>query len=167
MRFKSVPPPPDSLVFLERAQAAVPLVPEEEESCCVRLASRLEEVNRDEARSWLAFMRALGLAEAGNLGYVRTRRSVDPDTLRTPFVERIFGAREVLDHLETTGSSTADEAFEAIEAVIPQWERHRNPGTWATEWRDRVEYLLEWAALFELVDASGPRYSRRYPSDDW
>lgn len=151
MRFKSIPPAPDSLTFLEEASQAVPLVPEPEESCCVRLASRLEPVNKDEARTWLAFLRALDLAEEGKLGYVRTGMPIEVAVLAEAFVARVFGVREVLSHLEEAGPADVDQIFELVRSIVPNWERHRNPGTWESTWRDRTEALLDWAVLFGLV----------------
>lgn len=159
MRTKAVPPAPDDLGFLEEAQAAVPLVPEPEESCCVRLASRLAGVNKDDARTWLAFLEALSLVEEGELGYVRTRTRPTADSLREPFRTRVFGVEEVLTHLGETGHADVDAVFNAVEDHVPQWERHRNPGSWQTIWRDRVADLLEWARLFGLVTTADGSYT--------
>lgn len=158
MRTKAIPPAPDDLDELVAVQAAIPLVPEPHESCCVRLAQRVEGIDKDSARTWIAFMAALGLVESGELGYVRTDRDVSASTLRDPFCERVFGVDAVLAALETADSLDADGAFDAIRDDVPQWERHRNPQTWEQSWRERVGDLLAWAALFGLVRRDGSRY---------
>lgn len=159
MRTKAVPEPPATLDGLAAAQSAVPLVPEPEESCCVRLASRLDGVNKDRARTWLAFLEALGLVEAGELGYVRTNEPVDGDGLREPFVEGVFGVSEVLAVLEADGPADADSVFEAVREHVPAWERHRSPTTWESRWRERVGHLLEWGRLFGLVVVTRTGYA--------
>ena len=158
MRTKSVPPAPDSLEFLSDAQNATPLVPEPHESCCIRLATRLEGVDKDEARSWLAFMQALGLVEEGELGYVRTSQEVSVEALQDDFRSSIFGVEELLSHLDAAGAADVDTAFETFRSHVPQWERHRNPNTWETLWRERVGHLLEWARLFDLVEHTDGGY---------
>ncbi len=158
MRIKSVPPAPDAIEVLAEVQRATPLVPEPEESCCVRVATRMERIDKDEARRWLAFMRALGLVEAGELGYVRTRMDPDPEALKAPFRSNIFGVEELLTTLEGSSSVTPEAAFEALRPSIPQWERHRNPGTWETSWQERVTEILEWSCLFGLAERTDDGY---------
>lgn len=158
MRIKSVPPAPDSIDVLAEVQRATPLVPEPEESCCVRVASRMEWIDKDEARRWLAFMRALGLVEAGELGYVRTRVTPDPATLKAPFRSNIFGVEEIRTALKGSSSVTPEAAFEALRPTVPQWERHRNPGTWEYHWQERVTAILEWSCLFGLAERTDEGY---------
>lgn len=158
MRTKAIPPAPEELAHLSAVQSTIPLVPEPHESCCVRMAGRIADIDKDSARTWIAFMEALGLVETGELGYVRTDRSVEPATLRDAFRERVFGVQALLDHLEDGDPVDAEEAFLVIRDDIPQWERHRNPQTWEQEWRSRVAALLEWARLLGLVELADGGY---------
>lgn len=161
MRTKAIPPAPDSLDVLREAQTATPLVPEPHESCCLRLSSRMDGVDKDEARSWLAFMEALGLVEAGELGYVRTDQAVEEEDLREAFQATVFGADELLSSLgERSQPATLEEAFETLRAHVPQWERHHNPNTWESVWRERTADLLGWAILFGLVEQEADGFVR-------
>ncbi|WP_323190715.1 hypothetical protein [Halostella sp. PRR32] len=157
MRFKEIPAPPESLDFLAEAQRAVPLVPEPENDCCARLTDRTSVSDRETARTWLTFLRALELVEETDRGYARVRGDPDPDELAGAFRERVFGAREVLSLLGDHPLTVA-EVFEQFEPTVPQWERHRNPQTWRSQWKTRVERLLEWAALLGLAERTGSGY---------
>jgi len=159
MRFKRIPEPPDSLDALADYRRAVPLVPGSENDCCARLQRRTDVATRDAARTWLAFLRALELVEETDSGYARTRADADPAALADAFRERVLGAQEALAALDE-GPTSADAVFEAVRPAVPQWERHRNPGTWEAEWRERVERLLGWAVLLGLVDRSERGYER-------
>lgn len=164
MRLKPVPAPPvdatdgpgtDLLAFLETARLAVPLVPGSEDDCCARLMARVDEVaSRDQARTWLTFLRALGLArETASGGFVRTDAPVNRGALADAFRERVFGARELLSILAAAADEpvSAAEAFEAFEPTVPNWERHKDPGRWREVWRERVERLLDWAVLLGVA----------------
>lgn len=160
MRFKLLPAPPERLTYVETAHRAVPLVPKSEEDCCSRLAGRLD-IDRREARTWLTFLRGLRLARETDSGFARARREVDRKTLAADFVERQFGAREVLDIL--AGAETpcsASGIFEQFKEHVPTWEHHKNPGAWEDVWGDRIADLLEWAVLFGLVERTGDGYRR-------
>ncbi|WP_202614482.1 hypothetical protein [Halostella litorea] len=158
MRFKQVPAPPASLDALADYRRAVPLVPGSEDDCCARLQRRTDVATRPDARTWLTFLRALELVEETDDGYARTRRDADPTDLADAFRERVFGAREVLSALGD-GPVDAAEAFEAVRPAVPQWERHRNPGTWEADWRERVERLLAWGVLLGLAERTGEGYA--------
>lgn len=162
MRFKAVPPPPETLDGLEAAWKAIPLVPEGEAGCCQRLASRIERVDLDEARQWVAMMRALDIVERTETGYVRVRPLPEATVLGTRFRENVFGVDEIISHLAESGPASPEDCFEAIEEVIPQWERNRNPGTWRTVWARRVQYVLDWGVLFGnfAQDQAGYRPAR-------
>ena len=151
MRFKPVPEPPDSLDGLDRACRAVPLVPEPEDDCCARLADRLE-FPREEARTWLAFLRALGLVESGERGYHRVRdASRDPASLADAFERRVYGAREVLAALREADEPLDADEVAARAGLLPRWERERHGETDAKR-RERAQRLLGWLALFGRVD---------------
>ncbi|WP_423750662.1 hypothetical protein [Salinirarus marinus] len=161
MRFKLVPKPPDSLEFVADAQRAVPLIPDTEDDCCARLMRRLDFPSRDIARTWLTFLRALRLAEETESGFRRT--DVDPtrEAVREAFVDRVFGASEVLDALEADGALSADEAFERFKERVPTWEHYKNPTEWEDVWRERVERVLDWLTLLGAVERTADGRYRR------
>ncbi len=151
MRLKPIPEAPNDLEVVERAQRAVPLVPGSEDDCCARLLRRIDLESRDEARTWLTFLRTLGLVEKGTNGFTRTRTDVERDPLASAFRERVFGAREVLDAMAAAdGPLAPDGAFEAVEPAIPEWERNKN--AWQRTWRERARRLLAWTALLGLAE---------------
>ena len=159
MRFKVVPPAPDSLDGLETARRAVPLVPRSENDCCARVMDRAGVPARDEAKEWLTFMRALGLVSRSERGYHRTREPVERDRLARAFRERVYGADDLLSALSDEPASV-DEAFERFVDSVPDWERSRH-ADWKRAWRERVERMLDWAVLFGLAGRGGGGYVRR------
>ncbi|USZ67577.1 hypothetical protein NGM10_12670 [Halorussus salilacus] len=159
MRFKLVPEPPESLDFVATAQKAVPLVPGSEDDCCARMLDRTDLTSRDEARTWLTFLRALGLAEETDSGFARVRADPEPASLRERFREGVFGVPALLEILdESDGPVSVDEAFGAFRDEVPTWEHHKNPNSWETIWRERVEYLLDWATLLGLAEKTEDGY---------
>lgn len=153
MKFKLVPEPPSDLSVVADVQRAVPLVPGSEDDCCARITQRTGIEPRDAARTWLTFLRALGLAEETTTGFARTRRDPDPEVLADAFRDRVFGADAVLDALaDADGPLSAEETFERVADEVPTWERHKNPNSWQEVWRRRVERLLEWATLLGLAE---------------
>jgi len=160
MKFKLVPEPPEDLGFVADAQRAVPLVPGTEDDCCARMLDRTDLTSRDHARTWLTFLRALGLAEETTSGFTRTRRDPDPEYLRERFREHVFGVPTLLEILNGAAEPiSAGEAFEAFSDEVPTWEHHKNPNSWEEIWCERVENLLEWAVLLELVAAVDGKYA--------
>ena len=162
MQFKLVPEPPESLDFVAEAQRAVPLVPGSEDDCCARLLDRTDLPSRDSARTWLTFLRALGLAEETSSGFARVRRDPDPEYLGEQFRENVFGVPALLETLsEAAEPLSADEAFAEFRDEVPTWEHHKNPNSWEEIWGERVEYLLDWAALLGLAEAVDETYVAR------
>lgn len=141
-------------------RAALPLVPGAVEDCCARVVARTAVPSRDEARRWLTFLRALGLATETDAGFARTRENKDREALAGAFRERVFGAREVLDAL-AAAEEPLDEAavFERVEAQVPAWERARHDD-WQRRWRERVARLLAWADLLGLATRTAEGYRR-------
>lgn len=159
MRFKLVPEPPATVEFVADARRAVPLVPGTEDDCCARLMRRLDFPSRDVARTWLTFLRALGLVEETESGFRRT--DVDPtvERLRAALLDRVYGAEETLTTLRTADVPLdADAAFAAFRERVPVWERHKDPGRWEETWRRRVSYLLDWLALLGLAERTDAGY---------
>lgn len=157
VRFKIVPPVPDSLDALAAVRGAVPRVPKPESDCCARVIGAGVTGARDEVSEWLTFARALGLVAESERGYRRADR-FDPDdptdraSLRDRFRERVYAAEELLAVLAAAeGPITADAAFDRLRDRMPAWER-RHHGDAEAVWRERVERLLEWAALLGLAE---------------
>ena len=158
MRFKPVPDPPASLDAVAAARRAVPLVPDSEDDCCARLRRRRDLPDRGTARTWLAFLRALELVEETDSGYRRVRTEPTPDDLRTAFRERVFGASETLDVLESAdGPLSPGAVFDRLRGRVPTWERHRDP-QWEGRWRDRTERILDWFVLLEIAERADGGY---------
>jgi hypothetical protein len=151
VKFKIVPAP-RSRGFVGEAQQALPLVPGSENDCCARLVDRTDLDVRDEAREWITFLRALGLAEETGSGYRRLRRDPAPDDLAAAFRERIFGAEAVLAVLDAADEPLDAEAvYERFREEVPNWERYRR-ADWDEEWRERVDRLLGWTVVFDLAE---------------
>jgi len=161
VRFKPVPPAPDEFASVARVQKAVPLVPGTESDCCARLVDRLDLSDRDVARTWLTFLRALELAEETPSGYRRTDAGPTVERCRAALLDRVFAAAAVHDALASEGPLTADAAFEAVRERVPRWERHRNT-EWTTVWRERVERLLDWLVLLDAAERVEADCDARY-----
>lgn len=161
MKLKPVPAAPDSLDAVADVQRAVPLVPGSEADCCARVMDRTHVGERDEARTWLTFLRALELARETDAGFVRERRKPEKSAIAAAFREHVFAAEDVLDALaDADGPLAADEVFERVEPTIPQWEREKDPGGWRDTWRERVRRLLDWAVLLGLAERVDDGYRR-------
>lgn len=159
MKFKPVPEPPESLDFVAEVHRAVPLVPDTSESCCARVMARTGVPSEDEARRWLTFLRALGLARETERGFTRERREFDPEDVAERFEAHVFGAEDVLAILaDADDPLDADAVFAAFREVVPNWERHHEPDSWEDDWRERVERILAWAALVGLAERAEGGY---------
>lgn len=160
MKFKVLPDPPESLSAIEERHAAVPLVPEDERTCCMRLVSTTDVDSQDHAKEWLTFFRALELVSKTDDGYRRRRVEPDPEAMRRAFRDRIYLVEDVL---ETVGSATEpldeDEVFDRLADRLPPWERLRHTDPEAV-WREQVRRILEWAVLFDLLEPSSAGYAR-------
>ncbi|SDZ94054.1 hypothetical protein SAMN04488065_1336 [Haloplanus vescus] len=150
MKFKPVPPAPDEFEFVARAQGAVPRVPDSEADCCARLVDRLDLSTRDDARTWLTFLRALELVTETPTGYRRTETEPTVPDCRAAFLDRVFVASAVHDALAAE-PQTPESAFAAVRERVPTWERHRDP-SWEATWRERIARLLDWLVLFEAAE---------------
>ncbi|MEF8776559.1 MAG: hypothetical protein V5A43_08680 [Haloarculaceae archaeon] len=157
MRYKVVPPVRD-LAFLREVAGALPLVPGTVDDCCARIVDRTDVPARDDAREWLTFCQALGLAAETDRGFHRVREEPDEAAIADAFREQIFGAREVLAAVEDGEGTTAEAGFQALRDEIPQWERSRGED-WEATWRERIGRLLGWAVVLGLL--------KREDDDSW
>jgi len=158
VKFKILPASPDSLETVADVQAAVPLVPDGESSCCARLIRRTGVASQDAATEWLTFLRALDLVEETEGRYRRLPHEADPERLRAAFRDRVYLAEEVLAVLSAADDPiVAGEVFARLADRVPQWERHRHEDA-ADVWRERVRRLLEWAVVLELAERAEDGY---------
>ena len=164
MRFKHVPNPPATVSFVREAQAAVPLVPGSEDDCCARLVRRCGFDSRDDARTWLTFLRAVGLARETDAGFERLRTEPTAEYLRTAVLDGVYGAREVADALLDARRGDGDAAvspaaaFDRLADRIPGWERNRTTD-WEAVWRERTGRTLDWFVLLGLATESDGAYA--------
>jgi hypothetical protein len=158
MKFKVLPEPVESVETVAEMQAAVPLVPDEETSCCARVIQRTGVGSQDRAKEWLTFLRALRLVEEDDGKYHRLQRDADPDDLREAFLERVYLAEGVVDLLEAAEDSLdRDAVFDRLTDRLPQWERLRHTDPEAV-WHERTYRILEWAVVFGLAERADGGY---------
>jgi hypothetical protein len=158
VKFKVLPAPVESVEAVVDMQAAVPLVPDEETSCCARLMQRTDVSAQDRAKEWLTFLRALRLVEEDGGKYHRLQREADSDALRQAFLERIYLAEDVTELLKAADEPLdLDAVFERLTDRLPQWEqlRHTDP---EAVWRERVYRILEWAVTFGFAERADGGY---------
>ena len=157
MRYKVIPGPANG-DLLCAVRDAVPLVPGSVGDCCTRIRDRTAVSSREEAREWLTFCQALGLVDETDRGYHRVRDPPGGEALAVAFEEGVFGAREVVDSLDSAdGPLDATDAFEAVRDSVPRWERDRSPD-WESEWRGRVRRLLEWGVVVGHLERTDEGY---------
>ncbi len=158
MRYKVVPAPADRALLAD-VYDALPLVPGSVEDCCTRVRDRTSVSSRDEAREWLTFATALGLATETERGYHRVRDPPDDDALADNFRERVFSVEEVLTALgDADGPLDVSAVFESVSDIVPRWERNRY-ADWEAEWTDRIGLLLSWGEVFGLVTRDDGGYA--------
>jgi hypothetical protein len=162
MRYKTAPGPVElvDLDTLGAVHAALPLVPGDVDDCCARVVDRTAVPNRDDAREWITFLQALGLAEETPRGYRRVRADLD-ERAGSEFADRfergVFGVPALLAALDDADSLPVQTAFERFRTRVPAWERDRH-ADWEGVWSERVRRLLAWCAVFGLATRDGDRY---------
>jgi hypothetical protein len=165
VRYKIVPPARD-VAFLRSVGDALPRVPNSVEDCCTRIRDRTALQSRDVAREYLTFCQALGIAAETEGDFYRAPATPSDDELATAFEENVLGVRELLTTLadrSRNGATSVDTLFEdAVEPLVPRWERNR-ASDWAATWRERTDRLCEWAVVFDLVERGDGGY--RLPPD--
>jgi hypothetical protein len=158
MRIKVVPAPADRALLTD-VHEALPLVPGSVEDCCTRIRDRTSVPSRDEAREWLTFAEAVGLAADTDRGFHRVRDPPDEDALAAAFAANVFPVEEVLDAL-AAGEEPLEAAavFKSVRKGVPKWERDRY-ADWESEWEERIALVLEWCAAFGLAEGVDGEYS--------
>ncbi|GAB6879903.1 hypothetical protein JCM17823_21770 [Halorubrum gandharaense] len=154
MRIKPVPEPPDDLDALREVRRAVPLIPGSTDDCCARLRNRLDLPSRQAANDWLAFLRAIGLAEETPRGFVRGGGEVTAERVREGLLSGVLLAPETHDLLSAATPEdpmTADDLFTATRESVPRHDRARD-ANWEETWRDRADRLLRWFMLVDLAE---------------
>ncbi|WP_440771457.1 hypothetical protein [Natronorubrum sp. DTA28] len=161
MQFKPVPEPPDDLESLETILKAVPTEAGVVEDCCQHLLEETRLDARNEAETWLVFLRALELVTEEPAGYRRcsSAKGGSDDTAlvlercQRAFRDRVYGANLVLEALERAeGPLTDSETFGAVRGDVPAFDREVDTGRLETHWTERIRRLLEWGILFGLVE---------------
>lgn len=186
MRFKHVPDirarglggsdgePPDAetlVAYVADVQNAVPLVPGTEDDCCARLQRRRGFPSRDVSRTWLTFLRAIDLADETDDGFRRRRTDLTVESLRSGLLDGVLGAAEIAAELIETDAERplrTDDGFDAVEDLIPRWERTRTDD-WESVWRGRVERILDWfdaLGLAERVESDEENAVGYVPTDE-
>ncbi|MFB6253504.1 MAG: hypothetical protein ABEI06_02725 [Halobacteriaceae archaeon] len=152
MKFKPIPQPPDQISTLKEAQQSIPMVPSTETNCCSRLVSVLNLSEKDVARTWLTFLRALKLVQKSNTGYTRTTHSPLSDSTRWAFITRVIGVQKMLAILWRVQDPVREEQlFSEWVDIVPEWERQKS-AHWQQTWRQRLRRIVRWATLFDLID---------------
>lgn len=149
VRYKVIPAPRTTR-FLFEVRDALPVVPGTVEDCCTRIRDRTDLPSRDDARAWLTFCQALGLASETDRGFHRVRDDPGTEELADRLVANVFPTRELLAVLEAEAPVTPPAAFDGVRGRIPRWERSRSVD-WEDEWTTRTECLLEWCVEFGLA----------------
>jgi hypothetical protein len=142
-------PPARVVDYVGDVQAAVPLVPGSETDCCARLGRRPEIPRRALSPTRTTFHRGLPIARAPDAGFRRTRREPTVSGVRAGLVEGVLGAREIAACV-SDGPTTLEDAFGAVEPLVPRWERTRTD-EWEQVWRARAARLCDWLAGLGLA----------------
>ncbi|WP_455449026.1 hypothetical protein [Natrinema thermotolerans] len=121
MRFKPVPEPPADFETLETVYRALPAAVDDVDDCCAHLVEETPPEDREEAATWLTFLRALELAveesgsfrrrETGSSGDAAEPAVLERERLGRAFRARVDGADAVCAALEDTvehGSTSPD-----------------------------------------------------------
>ncbi|OLZ40047.1 hypothetical protein A6E15_03215 [Natrinema saccharevitans] len=167
MRFKPVPEQPADLETVETVHRALPATVGEVDDCCAHLVEETALEDRDEAATWLTFLRALELAaeesgsfrrrETGSSGDAADPAALDRGRLGRAFRARVDGADAVCAALEKADEPlTVAEVADGLRDDRSSDDRRRSgrprvdPG--------RTERLLGWAVLLGLAERAGDGY---------
>jgi hypothetical protein len=164
MRFKCVPAPPATIEAVATAQQAVPLIPTTEADCFRRLVDRTDETmisDRDDARQWLPFLRALDLVDRTPSGYRRHRDELTAGESVDRLLDGVYGARELYSLLDATDRPlSVDELTDQETVDLPTWERHHHTDHDQVR-RKRQQRLVDWFVLCGAVERTPEGYRMR------
>jgi hypothetical protein len=155
IRYRSVPEPRGEL--LRAVYEAVPADPTETDDCCARIREATDLPDRESAREWLVFVRALGLAGRDNRGFYRLEWPDDRQVLGEAFENGVLGARELVSAIAESGPVTREQLVDILAADDTFPDNRREAGS-GLGLETRVDRLLEWSVLFELGTETDGRY---------
>lgn len=175
VQFNPIPDPPDSLDRIAAVHEALPTEPDPELDCCARVIERTAVETREAAADWITFLRALEVVAKAPNGYRRAPMpgDVEPDSdvdgdpnleqLARAFRDRVVGVDAVLSTLDDEDGLAAEVIYGQLVATdsIPTSDRRRYGDRLRSIWIDRIDRILEWATLFELVERVDGAYRRR------
>ncbi|ELY90830.1 hypothetical protein [Natrialba taiwanensis] len=175
LTFKPVPEPPadfDTLAAVRNAVPATKAAAAETADCCVRVLERTGRGadgtelirDRDDAATWLTFLRALELATDGEDGYRRTDRELEREAVRAAFRKRVYGVGSILEALDAAAEPLSATAVADRVQSQPQ-PQSRSQSQSSSRRRvqpDRIERLLEWAVLLGLAERHERANETRY-----
>lgn len=153
MQYRQLPPAGER-TDIETVWRAVPASPDGTDDCCARLCRRTHVESREHASEWLVFLTALGCVADDGDGYYRRDPPPAERGLGDVFESGLFGARAVLETLETaTRPLTREEVFERLdEATGRRLSRMGDAGTY-------LDRLLEWGVALDLFETAGDGYT--------
>jgi hypothetical protein len=155
MQFKPVPEEPEEFTEVETVWQALPREVGPDIDCCECLLSSVDWIDaRDEAADWLVFLRALGVVEVVDQGYVRTDTELHRAVLAERFLDSVLAAEAVVDALGAEPLSA-----ECVRRRVQESDDHRFTSG-ETVLQERVQRLLRWAVLFDLARRSVDGYAR-------
>jgi len=155
IRYRSVPEPREEL--LRDVYEAVPADPAATDDCCARIREATALPDRESAREWLLFLRALGLAGRTDRGFYRLEWTEHRQALGQAFEDGVLGARELLGAIAESGPVTREQLVEDL-ATDDAFSPGRQGAGSGPDLETRVDRLLAWSVLFELVTETDGRY---------
>jgi len=135
-------------------------VPGTVEDCCRRIRDGTDLRAREDAREFLTFCRALGLAGETAAGYFRPCEPPDEAAVAEAFGDRIYAASEIIAALDEPRTGT-DLHAEVVRPLVSRWERDRDPD-WEETWCERTDRVLGWGVELGPIDRTeDDRFVRR------
>ena len=157
MRFKWVPEPPETVDEVASIHRAIPLVPASESTCLQRLRSRGTPLDtRDDATTWLTFLRALDAVDRTPSGYRRRRVDLTAD-LPNRLINGVYGARELYELLAAADEPLSVDALLERTVELPTWEQHHQTDPQRVH-RRRQRRLADWLVLSGTAEKTATGY---------
>lgn len=173
LTFKPLPEPPadfDTLAAVRNAVPATKAAAAETADCCVRVLERTGRDadgtelirDRDDAATWLTFLRALELATDGEDGYRRTDRELEREAVRAAFRKRVYGVGSILEALDAAAEPlSATAVADRVQSQLQPQPQSQSSSRRRVQ-PDRVERVLEWAVLLGLAERHERANETRY-----